>query len=170
MVVTAFPLRNILHKPELSGRLAKWAVQMNEFNIEYKSRTTIKSQVLADFVADFSPRLLPLAAKEATIVSELALGFWTLFTDGASNVKEFGLGIVLITPSEETLRQAIRTIPLTNNEAEYGALIAGIEFARGHDSEAIKVKCDSQLVINQVYGIFDTKEERMQQYVVRVQA
>jgi len=48
-VVTTFPLRNILHKPELSGRFAKWAVQMSEVDIEYKPRTAIKSKVLADF-------------------------------------------------------------------------------------------------------------------------
>lgn len=122
-------MRNILHKPELSGRLAKWVIEMSEFDIEYKPRTAIKSQDLDDFVADFSPGLLPLATKEAIMVSESTTGVWTLFTDGASNVKGSGLGIVLITPSGETLRQAIRTIPLTNNEAEYEALIAGLELA-----------------------------------------
>ncbi|XP_070050881.1 uncharacterized protein [Nicotiana tomentosiformis] len=110
-VVTTFPVRDILHKPELSGRLAKWAIEMSEFDIEYKPRTAIKSQGLVDFVADFSPGLLPLAAKKAIMVSELASIAWTLFMDGASN-----------------------------------------------------------LVVNQVYEIFDTKEERMQQYVVKVQA
>ncbi|XP_070032082.1 uncharacterized protein [Nicotiana tomentosiformis] len=157
-------------KPKLSGRLAKWAVEMSEFDIEYTPRTTIKSQVLADFVVDFSPGLLPLATKEAVMVSELTSGVWTLFTDGASNVKGSGLGVMLITPSGEILRLAIRTVPLTNNGAEYEALIAGLELARGLDSEIIDIKCDSQLVVNQVYGIFESKEERMQQYVMKVQA
>ncbi|XP_019234378.1 PREDICTED: uncharacterized protein LOC109214869 [Nicotiana attenuata] len=155
-MVTTFPLRNILHKPELSGRLAKWVVEMSEFDIEYKLRTAIKSQVLSDCVADFSPGLLRLATKKAVMVLESTSGVWTLFMDGASNVKGFGLGILLTTPSGETLRQAIRTVPLTNNEAEYEALIAGLELARGLDFE--------------VYGIFETKEERMKQYVVKVQA
>lgn len=79
--------------------------------------------------------------------------------DGASNVKGSGLGIVLITPSGETLRQAINTIPLTNNEAEYEALIAGLELARGLDSEVVEIKCDSQLVVNQVYGILIPKKK-----------
>nr|XP_016483249.1 PREDICTED: uncharacterized protein Mb2253c-like [Nicotiana tabacum] len=103
------------------------------------------------------------------MASESTLVDWTLFTDGASNVKGSVLGIVLITPLGETLRQAIRTIPLTNNEAEYKALIVGIELARGLVSEIIKIKCDSQLVVTQVYIIFDTKEERMQKYVIKVQ-
>ncbi|XP_070046877.1 uncharacterized protein [Nicotiana tomentosiformis] len=141
---------------------------MSEFDIEYKPRTAIKSQVFADFVVDFSSGLLPFATKEAVMMSESEV--WTLFTDGTSNVKRSGLGVVLITPSGETLKQTIKTVPLTSNEAEYEALIEGLELARGLDSEVIEIKCDSQLVVNQVYGIFKAKEERMQQYVVKVQA
>lgn len=69
-MVTTFPMRNVLHKPELSGQLDKWAVEMSEFDIEHKSKTTIKSKVLADFVANFSPRLLLLATKEMMMVSK----------------------------------------------------------------------------------------------------
>ncbi|XP_070054884.1 uncharacterized protein [Nicotiana tomentosiformis] len=143
---------------------------MSEFDIEYKLRTAIKLQLLADFVANFSMGILPVATKEVVMVSELTSGVWTLFTDGVLNVKGFGIRIVLITPSGETLRQTIRTILLTNSEVEYEALIARLKLARGLDSEVIEIKCASQLVVNQVYGIFDTKEERMQQYVIKVQA
>ncbi|XP_019231643.1 PREDICTED: uncharacterized protein LOC109212449 [Nicotiana attenuata] len=129
----------------------------------------VNTQVLADVVADFSPRLLPLATKEALMVTESTSGVWILFTDGASNIKVSGLGVVLITHLRETLRQAIRNVPLTNNEAEYETLIVGLELAQGLESEVIEIKCDSQLVVNQVYGIFDAKEERTQQYVVKVQ-
>ncbi|KAI3746327.1 hypothetical protein L6452_08755 [Arctium lappa] len=55
--VTNFPLKSVLRKPELTGRLAKWSIYFNSYDIDFKSRTTIKSQVLADFVADFSPEL-----------------------------------------------------------------------------------------------------------------
>ncbi|XP_070042658.1 uncharacterized protein [Nicotiana tomentosiformis] len=61
-------------------------------------------------------------------------------------------------------------MPLTNNEAEYEALVARLELDRGLGSDVIEVKCDSQLVVNQVYGNFDTKEERLQQYLSKVQA
>ncbi|XP_075087740.1 uncharacterized protein LOC142169734 [Nicotiana tabacum] len=99
------------------------------------------------------------------MVSKTISGVWTLFTDVASNVKGPALGIVLIAPSEETLTQATRTVALTNNEDEYEALVAGLELARGLGSEVIEIKCNSQLVVNQIHGIFDTKEERMQQYL-----
>nr|XP_009758589.1 PREDICTED: uncharacterized protein LOC104211256 [Nicotiana sylvestris] len=147
---------NVVLVREDKGSLAKWAVEMSEFDIDYKPRTAIKSQFLADFVVDFSLVMLPLATKEAVIVSESTSGVWTLFTDGASNVKGSGLGIMLTTPSGETPRQAIRTVPLTNSEVEYEALIAGLELARELDYE--------------VYRIFEAKEERMQPYVVKVQA
>ncbi|XP_070039750.1 uncharacterized protein [Nicotiana tomentosiformis] len=68
-IVTTFLLRNVLHNPELSGHLAKWVVEVNEFDITYKPTTAIKSQVLTDFVANFSPRLMSLAGKEAVLVS-----------------------------------------------------------------------------------------------------
>nr|XP_016484557.1 PREDICTED: uncharacterized protein LOC107805089 [Nicotiana tabacum] len=90
------------------------------------------------------------------------IGVWNLFMDGSSNVKGFGLRIVLIAPLGETLRQAIKIVLLTNNEAEYEALVAELELALWLCSEVIKIKCDSQMVVNQVYGIFDTKEERIQ--------
>ncbi|XP_070020037.1 uncharacterized protein LOC142180828 [Nicotiana tabacum] len=167
-IVTTFPLRNVLHKPEFSGRLAKWEAEVSEFDIEYKLRTKIKSQVLADFVTNFSPELMHLAGKEAELVSGTTLGVGTLFTDGASNVKGSGLRIVLITPSSETLRQAIRKLPSTNNKVEYEALVVGLELARGLGSEVIEIKCDFQLVVNQVYEISNIKEECMQQYVNKV--
>ena len=67
-VLTDQPLRRVLDKPEQSGRLAIWAVELGQFVITYKPRTSIKGQVVADFIADFTydeelvlktPELLP---------------------------------------------------------------------------------------------------------------
>lgn len=57
-VITNFPLRMVLSNPELTGRMAKWAIHLSTYDISYKSRTAIKSQALADFVVDFSPDLM----------------------------------------------------------------------------------------------------------------
>ena len=59
VVDTSFPIKLVLHKPEVSGRLAKWAVELGEYDIIFRPATAIKSQALADFVAEFSPALLP---------------------------------------------------------------------------------------------------------------
>nr|XP_033515703.1 uncharacterized protein LOC117280140 [Nicotiana tomentosiformis] len=91
---------------------------------------------------------------------------WTLFTDGSSNIKGADLGIVLISPSGESIRQAVKYCPITNNEAECEALIPGLELARELSIEQIVIKSDSQLVVNQMQGTYITREARMmQQYL-----
>ena len=52
-VVTDFPLGDILCNKEANGRIIKWAVEIGSYSIEFKSRPTIKSQALADFVAEW---------------------------------------------------------------------------------------------------------------------
>lgn len=66
-----FPLRSLLYKPKLSGRWAKWALEISEFDIEYKPQAAIKSHILTDFVADFILWMMPLAVKEAVLVSKI---------------------------------------------------------------------------------------------------
>lgn len=63
-VLTTFPLKTILHKPEVSGRLTKWAVELSEYEVTYKPRTSLKSQVLADLIADFTPNMHVQAERE----------------------------------------------------------------------------------------------------------
>ncbi|XP_070004453.1 uncharacterized protein [Nicotiana sylvestris] len=96
-------------------------------------------------------------------------GVWTFFTDGASNVKGSGLDIVLKPPTSGMIRQSIKTAKLTNNEAEYEDMIAGLELAKGLGAEVIEAKCDSLLVVNQVNGNFEVREERMQRYLDKIQ-
>ena len=52
--MTSYPLRAALHSSDTAGRMMKWAVELGEYGLEYQPRTAIKSQVLADFVAEFT--------------------------------------------------------------------------------------------------------------------
>jgi acetolactate synthase small subunit len=54
-VSTSQPLGDILRNKEASGRIGKWATELSQFEITYAPRTTIKSQALADFMADWAP-------------------------------------------------------------------------------------------------------------------
>ncbi|XP_070015310.1 uncharacterized protein [Nicotiana sylvestris] len=76
-----------------------------------------------------------------------------------------GLGIVLVPPTGETIQQTRKCHPITNNEAEYEAVIAGLELARELGIEQVVIKSDSQLVVNQMLGTYIAREARMQQYL-----
>ncbi|XP_059310555.1 uncharacterized protein LOC132061892 [Lycium ferocissimum] len=113
--------------------------------------------------------MIPEVDKEMLLASGTSKGVWTLHTDGASNVKGSGLGIVLKPPSGDVIRQSIRSADLTNNEAEYKAMIAGLELAKSLGAEIVEAKCDSLLVVNQTNGTFEIKDDRMRKYQERLQ-
>ena len=77
-VQTKYPMKQILHKQEASGRLIKWVIELSEFDIRYKPRTAVKGQILADFIMEFTPA-------ESTEATQLKpdLPIWRLFMDGA---------------------------------------------------------------------------------------
>ena len=85
IVMITYPLQAILHSPNLSGHLIKWVVELSEFDIAYQVRTSLKSQVLADFVVELTPGP-PTTRDESK-------DWWTLMVDGASNVKISGVGV-----------------------------------------------------------------------------
>ncbi|XP_070005070.1 uncharacterized protein [Nicotiana sylvestris] len=84
-------------------------------------------------------------------------------------MKGSGLGIVLKPPAGGMIRQSIKIARLTNNEAEYEAMIAGLESAKGLGAEVIEAKYDSLLVVNQVNGSFEVREDMMQRYLDKIQ-
>ena len=144
MVITTYPLKGILQKPELSGRLTKWAVELSEYDISYQPCTTIKSQALADFIADFAPSAQAQANSELLAITTPPHSSWTLSVNGSSNMSGVGLGLVLISPEGDIIQQAIKCgFKATNNEAEYEALIAGLMLANDMGIRKLDVRSDS---------------------------
>ncbi|XP_070029345.1 uncharacterized protein [Nicotiana sylvestris] len=119
-------------------------------------------------MADFSPSLVPKLEKELLLKSGTSFGVWTLFTNGATNVRGSRLGIVLKLPTCGVIRQSIKTAKLTNNEAKYKAMIAGLELAKSLGAEIIETKCDSLLVVNQVNRSYEVREEKMKRYLYKI--
>ena len=54
LVMTNQPIKKSMNKLEAAGRIVQWAIELNQFDIEYHPRTTIKAQDLADFIAEFT--------------------------------------------------------------------------------------------------------------------
>ncbi|KAK8957541.1 hypothetical protein KSP39_PZI001125 [Platanthera zijinensis] len=160
-VVTDQPLKNVLEKPEHSGRLAKWAIELSEFEISYVPRTAIKAQVLADFMIDTTESSSDQAAR-----SPLS---WAIYVDGASGRNSSGAGVVLINPNGVKLEQAIKFyFPVTNNQAEYEALLAGLRLARELGIDHVHIKTDSLVMASQVLGNFETREPVLKRYLMLV--
>ncbi|KAL2254676.1 UNVERIFIED_CONTAM: Retrovirus-related Pol polyprotein from transposon [Sesamum indicum] len=153
VIRTNHPLRNILTRPEASGRMIKWAVELGEFDITYQARTAEKAQILVDFMVEISG-------------TQKDVETWMLHVDGSSNANNGGAGILIEGPAGMEIEVAARlSFPVTNNEAEYEALLLGLELALEAGAQILEVYTDSQLVAMQVEGIYETKERSMTDYL-----
>ena len=159
-----------MRKPEMSGRMAKWSVQLSTYELHYEPRTAIKSQALADFVADFSPSMQPEVELEVQQLEDSRTDrFWTLHTDGASNAKGTGVGFVLKSPQGDIIPQAVCCdFDATNNEAEYEAMIMGLNAALALNIKCLHVYSDSLLIVNHFSGEYATKTVKMAAYLQEV--
>ncbi|GLU23411.1 hypothetical protein SLE2022_394160 [Rubroshorea leprosula] len=157
VVYTDFPLRKILQKPELSGRLIGWSVELSEYDLKFQPRKTIKGQAVTDFLVECAPATVKEKAPEHP--------FWVLYVDGAANDEGSGAGAVLLGPdgfkSEHALRFKFQT---TNNAAEYEALIYGLKLASELKVQSIQVFSDSQLVVGQVNGNCEVRDPQLGRY------
>ena len=87
---------------------------------------------------------------------------WEVYTNGASNQKRAGIRIVLITPKKLIMEKSLRLGFLaTNNEAEYEALLAGVAMVRQLGGKVVELYFDSRLIMGQVNGDFEARDERM---------
>nr|ABA96681.1 retrotransposon protein, putative, unclassified [Oryza sativa Japonica Group] len=152
-VVTSYPLGQILHNREGTGRVVKWAIELSEFDLCFEPRHAIKSQALADFVAEWTPAPEPISVPEASSgPSQLPhTAYWVMQFDGSLSLQGAGAGVTLTSPSGDVLRYLVRlNFRATNNMAEYEGLLAGLRVAAGLRIRRLLMLGDSQLVVNQV--------------------
>jgi hypothetical protein len=130
---------------EASGRTGKWAAQLAEHTINFTSQSAIKSQVLADFIADSTPSS-PVQEQPTTEV------IWHMACDGAYCEKDAGASVVLVPPSGVKLKYAIRLDfdGCTNNVAEYEGLLLGLWKARALGVWRLSIKFDLELITRHV--------------------
>ena len=169
VVITTYPLKSILQKPELFDRLTKWVIELSEYDISYQPHIAIKSQALANFIADFTPNALAQANKELLGNIEHPASKWTLFVDCSNNTSDIGIGLVLISPEGYLIQQAIRCgFWATNNEVKYKAPIAGLSLAKDIGIHKLDNCSNSQLDVNQLLGTYQARDTKMISYFARV--
>jgi hypothetical protein len=140
-VVSSFALGEIIRNPDAAGRIAKWSVELMGETLAYSPRKAIKSQILADSVAEWTDTQLPPPQIQAEC--------WTLHFDRSVMKTGAGSGLLFISPLGEHMRYAVRLhFPASNNIAEYEALLCGPKIAIETGIKRLDVRRDSQLMFD----------------------
>jgi hypothetical protein len=160
-VVSSFPLGEIIQCREALGRIAKWAVEVMGETLSFAPQKAIKSQVLVDFLAEWTDTQLPTTP----IQPEL----WTMYFDGSLMKIGAGAGLLFVSPLGKHLCYVIRLhFPASNNVAEYEALVNGLRIAIELGVRRLDARGDSQLVIDQVMKNSHCRDRRMEAYCNKV--
>jgi len=171
-VLTQLPLQALLTKSDYIGRIAKWGTTLEAYDVKYMPNTTVKEQVLAEFIAEFAEGV-PEEEKAVMSISVLPTTdahSWKVYTNGSSNRKGTRVRIVLITLKKLMMEKSLWLGFLaTNNEAEYEALLARVDMVRLLEGEVVELYSDSRLIVGQVNSDFEARDERMQGYFAKVQ-
>ncbi|RDX66363.1 rnhA, partial [Mucuna pruriens] len=154
VVRTDLPIRQVLGKPDLAGRMVAWSIQLSEFDITFESRGHVKAQAMADFLVEMTPE-----------VDKNDEGEWFLSVDGSSNHAGSGAGIILEGPAGAFIEQSLHfEFKASNNQAEYEALLAGMKLAKEVGVKKLTAKSDSKLVTGQVNGDYQAKDPQLAKY------
>jgi hypothetical protein len=155
VVMTNFPLADIIRNKDANGRIVKWAMELCPFSIAFQSRTTIKSQALVDFIVEWTDLSAP--------PDQGPIEYWKMYFDGSLNID--GAGVLFILPHKDELRYVLRIhFPASNNAAEYEACLHGMRIAIELGVKHLLIFGDSALVINQLNKDWDTTSEKMDAY------
>ncbi|GJX70107.1 reverse transcriptase domain-containing protein [Tanacetum coccineum] len=166
IVITDQPIKQVLSKPEITGRLQKWSIELGEYDIQYRPRISVKGQVLVDFIVE-----RPKDDSSATPmeVEEELPEPWILFTDESFCIDGSGAGLILTDLEGTKFTYALRfRFNATNNEAEYEALIVDLRIAEQIGVKNLQTHVDSRLVANQINVSYTAKEPGMMQYLEKV--
>ena len=142
-LVNKAPLSEILNNYNATGRVAKWGIELGPRDITYERFKAIKSQVLADFEAEW----LELQQPKKPDMSNN----WTMYFDGSKRKEGAGAGVILTSPKGDRMMYVLRMNwkNASNNEAEYEALIHGMKMAKICGATRIVIYGDSNLIVQQ---------------------
>jgi hypothetical protein len=161
-------LGELFRNLEASVRIAKWAAKLSGYHITFEPRTAIKSQVLADFVVDWTrPITQPDLSAEKV---------WTIHCDGAWCHAGAGAAAVITSPTGVKHRYAARlsfaleSDRCTNNIEEYEAVILGLRKLRALGVTTCIIRTDSKVVAGQVEKDYAAKDPALMQYLAAIRS
>jgi hypothetical protein len=136
-------IKYMFQKPIMSGSIAKWAYALIEYDLAYEPLKSMKGQVIADFIVEHR-----IKDTYELDISYLTVTPWTLYFDGSVCNEGQGIDIVLVSPSNAYFDFASQLeTHCTNNQAEYEALLFGLELLSCMGVKHVKAFGDSHLVV-----------------------
>ncbi|XP_025703025.1 uncharacterized protein [Arachis hypogaea] len=158
VVRTDQKIQQVLQKPDLAGRMMTWSIELSQYDIRYEPQHAIKVQAMADFLVEVTGD-----------PTEETGTRWRLHVDGASNQTSGGAGIILENSAGVVYEQSIKfEFPISNNQAEYEALLGGLALAKEVGATRLEVCSDSQVVTSQINGSYQARDALLQKYLEKV--
>jgi ribonuclease HI len=137
-------------------------VEIGQCDVELIPRRAIKSQALADFLAEWTDSGL-------WGIDELS-DHWVMYIDESYTLKGAGAGVVLISPEGDILKYAVQfEFPIMNNITEYEGLVTGLQLAKDLGIQWLLIRGDSLLVAKQAQKEYDHNNDKMAEYLTEEQ-
>jgi ribonuclease HI len=145
----------------MSGKIGKWVYAHIEYDLAYESLKSMKGQVVANFIVEHQ-----IDDTHKLDISYLTVTPWTLYFDGSVCNEGQGIGIVLVSPSNASsdFSSRLKTY-CTNNQAEYDALLFGLELLNYMGVKHVKAFGDFQLVVQQVLEEYQCLDGTLNSYL-----
>jgi ribonuclease HI len=154
-------IKYMLHRPILSGRIGKWAYALIEYDLAYESLKSMKGQIVANFIVEHR-----IDSEHDIDISLVSLIPWRLYFDGSVCNNGQGVGVVYISPHGAVFEALCRLeYSCTNNQAEYEALLFGLELLTAVGATHIEAYGDSLLVVQQISKVCQCLDESLNMYL-----
>jgi ribonuclease HI len=157
-VVASNPVSSILNNPDAMGRVSLWGISLGPSEITYQHQLAIKSQVLLDFIAEWTEAQMP----ELPDLSNA----WTIYLDGSKRISGAGVGVIPVSLQGDKMRYVLRMrfMNPSNNKAEYEAVLYGMCMAKACGATRIKIHGDLNIIAQQVMKDCDATYANMIAY------
>ncbi|XP_023919394.1 uncharacterized protein LOC112030924 [Quercus suber] len=168
LVTKSHPIKALLHQPLLTGRIAQWLVLLSQYDIGLRTPKAVKSQAIADLLAQFPWKEESSLNEE--ILSKVAIAEipgkkWTMRFNGSATASLNGVGVVLSCENGDTMPLSFKLgFSYSNNAAEYEAYLTGLTITLNIGVKHMRVLGDSNLVVSQVKGDFALREQSLAAY------
>jgi ribonuclease HI len=164
-VITNQPLNDLFANREASTQIIKWGAELSEYVVDFERRSAIKSQVLADFVVDWTS---PGQNFEENVTEP-----WIVQCDGAWCYKGVGISAVVTSPTGVVIRYAAQLVftnneHSTNNTTKYEALLLALRKMKALGQQTFIIRTDSKVIQEHIEKESEARNPVLMNYLEKV--